>query len=309
MKKIYIVHENSQWTEPLIEHLKALGLPYEDWFLKEGVLDLTEEPPKGIFYNRMSASSHTRGHRYAPEYTGAVLEWLESHGRRVINNRRALQLEVSRIAQYSELKKFDIQTPKTIAAIGREHLIEAAKKFKGPFVIKHNRAGKGIGVQLFSDTKSLKRYIEGPEFEEPVDGITLIQEYIKAPGQFITRCEFVGGKFIYAVKVDTSLGFELFTADICQISDGYFPIGGTKPLKFKIIKNFNNPIIEKYEKFLQANEIDIAGIEFITDIYNNVFTYYVNTSTNYNPEAEILAGVSGMMEIAEYLGSELGKIK
>jgi len=28
--------------------------------------DLTSPPPKGVFYNRMSASSHTRGHRYAP---------------------------------------------------------------------------------------------------------------------------------------------------------------------------------------------------------------------------------------------------
>ena len=27
--------------------------------------DFTKSPPNGIFYNRMSASSHARGHRYA----------------------------------------------------------------------------------------------------------------------------------------------------------------------------------------------------------------------------------------------------
>ena len=28
-------------------------------------------PPEGVFYNRMSASSHTRGHRHAPEHADA----------------------------------------------------------------------------------------------------------------------------------------------------------------------------------------------------------------------------------------------
>ncbi|MFP3490520.1 alpha-L-glutamate ligase, partial [Staphylococcus sp. SIMBA_130] len=79
-------------------------------------------PPDGIFYNRMSASSHTRDHRYAPEYTAAVLEWLESHGRRVLNDSRALALEVSKVAQYAALRKHGIVTPKTIAAVGKDHL-------------------------------------------------------------------------------------------------------------------------------------------------------------------------------------------
>ena len=61
-------------------------------------------PPAGIFYNRMSASSHTRDHRYAPELTGAVLAWLKRHGRIVVNGERALQLEVSKVAQYEALR-------------------------------------------------------------------------------------------------------------------------------------------------------------------------------------------------------------
>ena len=35
--------------------------------------DFKKSPPNGIFYNRMSASAHSRGHRYAPENTKAVL--------------------------------------------------------------------------------------------------------------------------------------------------------------------------------------------------------------------------------------------
>ena len=72
MGKIHILHENSEWTEPLIEALEKRRLPYQDWFLDEGIVDLKTEPPDGIFYNRMSASSHTRGHRYSPELTAAI---------------------------------------------------------------------------------------------------------------------------------------------------------------------------------------------------------------------------------------------
>jgi len=70
MPKIYVIHENDAWVEPLRIAFDALSLPYEEWFLSDGQLDLTVPPPEGVFYNRMSASSHTRGHRYAAELTG-----------------------------------------------------------------------------------------------------------------------------------------------------------------------------------------------------------------------------------------------
>src|SRR5438477_9378316 len=111
MPKIYIIHENDTWVEPLRAAFAALGEPYEEWFLSDGLVDLTQPPPEGIFYNRMSASSHTRGHRYAPELTAAVLAWLEMHGRRVVNDSRALQLEISKVAQYAALSRHGIRTP------------------------------------------------------------------------------------------------------------------------------------------------------------------------------------------------------
>ena len=71
--RIFVIHENDTWVEPLRAALAGLGLPYEEWHLDQGHLDLSGPPPEGVFYNRMSASSHTRGHRYAPEYTSCVL--------------------------------------------------------------------------------------------------------------------------------------------------------------------------------------------------------------------------------------------
>ncbi len=308
MKKIYIIHENNEWTTPLKKKLEELNLPYEDWFLDKGVLDLSQEPPEGVFYNRMSASSHTRDHRFAAEYTGTVIAWLEQYGRKVINTGRALQLEISKVAQYTALNAHGIRTPRTIVAVGKEEIIKAAEKFDKPFITKHNRAGKGLGVQLFQNIGALKAYVNGLNFDEPIDGITLIQEYIQSEETFITRCEFIGRKFLYAVRVDTSEGFQLCPADACQIGDAFCPVGEIEKPKFKIIEGFTNPILEKYERFLEANKIHIAGIEFITDKNGEIYTYDVNTNTNYNPDAEAMAGLSGMGAIAKYLGEELDKL-
>ncbi|RYG71650.1 alpha-L-glutamate ligase [Lentibacillus lipolyticus] len=310
MSKIYVLHENNEWTDHLLKRLEELELPYEDWLLTNGKVDLSSEPPEGIFYNRMSASSHTRGNRYSAELTNAVLAWLEHHGRKVVNGSRALQLEVSKVQQYLELEKYGIQTPKTIAAVGKEELLEAAKEFEGkPFITKHNRAGKGLGVQLFQSANALKDYVESDQFEEPVDGVTLAQEYIQPPQSFITRCEFVGGKFVYAVRVDTSEGFELCPADACTIDDLFCPTGEeeSNDSKFQIMEGFDHPILEKYERVLAANDIQIAGIEFIQDKDGNLYTYDINTNTNYNSDAEAKSGKFGMLEVAKFLGSELKK--
>jgi hypothetical protein len=309
MKKIYIIHENNEWVVPLRKELETLNLTYEEWHLDRGILDLTKTPPEGVFYNRMSASSHTREHRFAAEYTAAVLSWLEAHGRKVINNSRALQLEVSKVGQDTALYAHGILTPRTVATIGKEEIIEAAKTFEGAFITKHNRGGKGLGVQKFENVNALKEYVYSAEFEEPVDGITLVQEYISSPMPYITRCEFIGGKFYYAVQVNTSEGFKLCPADSCSIGDAFCPTSELAASKFTVLEGFTDPIFEKYEKFLAANGILIAGIEFITNQKGQIFTYDINTNTNYNSEAESKAGVSGMGAIAKYLGTELEKIK
>jgi hypothetical protein len=309
MSRIYVIHENDAWVEPLRTAFAELGLPYAEWFTAEGRLDLASVPPQGVFYNRMSASSHTRGHRFAAELTGGLLAWLESHGRRVINDGRALSLEISKVAQYAALARHGIRVPHTIAAVGREAIVDAAKTMRGRFITKHNRAGKGLGVRLFDSVEALSRYVDSAAFEDSVDGITLIQKYIEAPEPFITRVEFVGGKFLYAVRVDTSQGFELCPADVCQVDDAFCPVGESAPAaagpRFRIVNGFAHPIVERYRRFLADNGIGIAGIEFITDRNGELYTYDVNTNTNYNADAEREAGVFGMRAIASYLGEEL----
>ena len=310
--KIYVIHENPEWVLPLWEELNLLGLPYEDWFINEGGFDLAALPPEGIFYNRMSASSHTRGHRFAVELANPLLTWLETNGRRVINGANTINTEVNKANQYLMLKASGIQTPYTLIANNNQQLIELARVFNDqPFIVKPNRGGKGLGVQLFHSIEALKWQLENnPDFES-LDGIYLLQQYIKPPESEIVRMEFIGGKFYYAVAVDTSGGFELCPADACEIEDQFCPTtpGETEKPKFRIIEGFQNPDIPKIEGFLQRNRIDIAGIEFLTDSNGKRYVYDINTNTNYNGEAEKNTAYQwkGMREVAQFLSQEFKK--
>ena len=250
------MHENDAWTAPLFEALTVRNLPYEAWHLAAGRVDPTRTPPEGVFYNRMSASAHTRDHRYAPELTQHVLRWLEAHGRRVVNDSRALALEVNKLAQYAALNAAGVTTPRTIGAVGRDQVLHAAEDLGGwPLILKPNRGGAGAGVLLVESRDQLAAILDDPATPAPLDGTWLVQEYVRADEPCITRCEFIGGRFYYAVRVDTSDGFEVCPADACALPSGWD--------KFEILIGFDDRVIPRYRACLAASGIEVAGIEFV----------------------------------------------
>ncbi len=314
MSRIHVLHENSAWLPPLAQAFEQRRLPWTEWFLDAGTFDLAAPPPQGVFYNRMSASSHTRDHRFSAELTAAVLAWLTRWDRRVVNGPGALDLEISKARQYAALESHGIATPRTVLVAGRERLVAAAQRHfpAQPVILKPNRGGKGLGVQLFLSNDSLAEYISGTAYEAPVDGLHLLQEYVRAPRPVVTRAEFVGGRFLYAVEVDTSEGFELCPADACAIGDASCPVGEAPRDKFTIIDGIPDALRIRLERFLSDSGVEVAGIEYIVGTDGRMLVYDVNTNTNYNPDAEARGGRTGTARsgpgaIAEFLGSELSR--
>ncbi len=300
-KKIYVIHENDEWLEPLRAAFDEQRLSFEEWFAADGWMSLDESPPDGVFYNRMSASSHIRNHRFAPEQTGILLEWLTSHGRRVVNGSRALQLEVSKAAQYAALNAAGIETPRTLVAVGRQAVIDAAKRFgPEPIILKPNRGGSGKGVHLFDKFDALVEFVESADYEAPLDGVSLVQEYVQSPERFITRVEVIGGELLYAVRVDTGGSFELCPADPCAIPSPPGSDRSTAP-SFTILEHVDPQLVQRFRRFFTTNDIEIGAVEFVTDVSGRVFAYDVNTNTNYNRGAEERAGKYGMREVARFL--------
>jgi hypothetical protein len=298
--KVHVLHENPDWFAPISAALDQAGVPFEQWLLGDGLVDLSEAPPPGLFWSRMSASSHTRGHPHAKDHARAVLSWLQAAGRRVVNGRAALELEVSKAAQLSALRAAGFDVPRTLAVAGTADLPAAARKLPVPFVSKHNQGGKGLGVRLFSGPEEFEAYLASPGFAPPVDGITLLQEYVPAAEPFITRVEIVGGGFVYAITADTARGgFELCPADACAVDAPASSAG--QPSLFALREGFDHPIIRRYEDFARRQEVEIAGFEFIETADGRMVTYDVNTTTNYNAQVEAAAPCPALPQVAAFL--------
>lgn len=292
MKPIIILHENSEWLKPITEAMHHKNLSVKEWFIdKEGIINLFEKPEKALFFNRMSPSAHTRNHLRAFEYTSAILAWLQFHQAKVINGYFPWQMENNKALQYQFLREAGILVPRTIAAFSKQDILQAAKLFSSPFLLKHNRGGKGFGVQFFASYQQLNSFLDSTLFIDSPDGITLIQEYITSPKPYVYRLEFIGKKFFYALQMDSSGRFELCPADSCSLKDTFCPI--TSQEKFTVLPDFPHPeLIAAYENFLIIHNIDVAGIECVFDQKGTPYTYDINTNTNYNEAAEKKGGAT-----------------
>lgn len=131
---------------------------------------------------------------------------------------------------------------------------------------------------------------------------------------FITRAEFIGVRFHYAVRVDVSGGsFELCPADACEVPGaGAGPNVGEVP-QFARRNDVTaaTPLIARLETLLSGLGIEIAGIEFIETADGRQVVYDINTNTNYNPSvesAELPAGRQPAVDrIAQYVSDTLAE--
>ena len=91
---VHILYENPAWLPPLVEGLEREGFTDIRMVeLVDGLVDPLQAPAEGIWINRISPSSHTRGNAATIELGREVPHWLEAHGRRV-NGLAAFELEV-----------------------------------------------------------------------------------------------------------------------------------------------------------------------------------------------------------------------
>lgn len=115
-----------------------------------------------------------------------------------------------------------------------------------------------MGVHLIYSLEELTEYLNGVEFEDSIDGISLVQQYIESASGKIVRAEFIGGEFFYSVEIESNDSFELCPADNCQIPNSLETNRGEtiQPVKFKIKENLLTPLeIKAYQNFLTENHI------------------------------------------------------
>ena len=295
---VHVLHENPEWMPPFAAAFAAEGVDWDETLVTGGSLDLTAAPAEGLWWSRMSASAHTRGHTAAAEHARALLDVLEAHGRRVVNGRAVLDLELSKVRQLALLRAARVAVPRTVAVVGGrpDDVLAAAATVGPPVVVKPNRGGKGLGVTRFDSVDELAAALPG--LDEPVDGVLLVQEYVEPARPRITRAEIVGGELVYAITADTERGgFQLCPADACAVD-------GTPASLFALrTEPLPSGLADAYESFARWHGLEVAGFEFIETADGRAVTYDVNTNTNYNPDVEAVAPRSAARAVARYLGT------
>ena len=155
--------------------------------------------------------------------------------------------------------------------------------------------------------------MNGVDFEPSVDGITLVQRYIVAPDQTITRVEFIGRTFAYVARVDSSKGFELCPADVCAL-DASTCIADAEPrFAFEVIAGFGDSaldasLVPRMQAVMTNKGLDVAAFEFMLIADGTPHVYNNNTNTNYNSGSEVRTGVLAMGFPADHLSAELATV-
>ena len=308
-----VYYEHPEWFRPLFAEMDRRSIQYLRIDAGCHVYDATATDRKyALFFNRMSASAYLRGNAQGIFFTRDYLAHLDRIGTRVINGCKAYSLEISKAAQLALLHSLGLATPRSSIVNCATQAASAAQEIGFPVIVKPNLGGRGAGVRRFDSAPALERAAAAREIDFGIDSTALVQEFLPVRGGHITRVETLGGKFLYAIKVDTSgENFNLCPAEICRTEDGASaantmglvdsPKAGLK------VEGYTPPqeIIDAVEKVVGAAQIDVGSIEYIVDDRDGGIVYYdINALSNFVANAPRILGFDPHVRLVDYLEDE-----
>lgn len=232
---LVVLYEHPEWQKPLFAALDRRGVHYAPFDLKRAAFDPDAVPEAPLYFNQASPSAYVRGNTRAVPFALSLMRSLELGGARVLNGSRAFSLELSKSAQAALLKGLNIAHPKSLAFNDPE---VALQQWSGgwPALVKPEQGGSGARMFLLNEPSELHTLLrDQPDLWLP-DNLLLLQEYFPAadPLRGIVRMEFLGGKFLYAMRVVSHGAFNLCPSVACNPEDGsagHCEIPAAKPSK------------------------------------------------------------------------------
>jgi len=315
---IAIYHEHQEWFRPLFAALDARGVPYVRIDARSHQYDPTSREAKySLVFNRMSPSAYRRGNGQGIFYTLGYLAHLERMGTRVVNGSRAFSFELSKATQLSVFESLGIPYPRTRIINHAAEAPAAAAAIGYPVVVKPNIGGSGAGIARYDRAEDLDPSAELGQLDLGLDQTALVQEFIPAHDNSITRIEVLGGKFLYAIQIFmTGETFNLCPGHICQTADGaslsraICPADAPKTGLRVAAANPPADVIAAVERIMAAAGIEVGGVEFIVDGRDGRRLFYdVNALSNYVADGPRVVGFDAYARLADFLISEARNVQ
>jgi len=307
--RVAVLYEHPEWFRPLVTALERRGLDVLHVDAASLRWDPAERPDFSLLLNRMSPSSHTRGHAHAIHAAASYIDWVESHGVPVVNGSAAYRLELSKSAQLDVLRRLDIRYPRARVINNVREAPEAARDLTFPIVVKPNIGGSGAGIQRFDSPAALDDACIRGAVALGVDSTALVQEFLPARGGTITRLEILDGELLYAIEITPPAGhgFNLCPADICQTDAAPQPASfAACPTKPAIAIALTSPAREDIEaglRIAKAARLDVCGVEYLIDDRDGQsYVYDINALSNFVTDAPRIVGFDPFERFAEYIG-------
>ncbi len=317
---IAVYYEHPDWFRPLFAELDRRDTEYVRVDARQHRYDPADTARVySLLFNRMSASAYLRGNGNAVFYTRDYLAHLERVGVRVVNGYEAFLIEISKARQLGLLNSLGLAYPRTRVINSSGEAVAAASELSFPVVIKPNVGGRGAGIVRYDSPGVLRRAAEAGQIDLGIDSIALVQEFIPARGEHITRVETLGGKFLYAMRVfTTGESFNLCPAEICQMENsggaGVSTVGemclADAPKPGLKIESFTPPaeIIEAVERIAAAAHLDVGGVEYVVDDRDGRALFYdINALSNFVADAPRVVGFEPHERLVDYLEQEVEK--
>jgi hypothetical protein len=276
MRPIAVYHEHPDWFRPLFVELEKRKLPYVKLDAAAHRYDPGERSaPYSLVVNRASPSAYLRGHAASTFHTLHWVRHLERIGVPVVNGSKTYGYELSKASQIDALAELGLPFPRSIAINDVSQAVAAATDLRYPVLLKANIGGSGAGITKFDTAAALERAVSDGSACLGIDGVSLVQEAAPLRGGHITRVETLGGKFLYAINIESDGGFDLCPADACIATPGRAAVrmtATTPPLE----------VIKAAESIAQAAHLDVGGIEYLIDDRDGEVLFYdINALSNF----------------------------
>ncbi|MCC6163581.1 MAG: ATP-grasp domain-containing protein [Acidobacteria bacterium] len=326
---IDVLYEHPRWFARLFAALDERGVPYRrvdaasllfapDWRHDPAARAAAPD----LLVNRMSPSADRRGHGHGILPTLQYLESMEAGGVRVINGSRAYGFEISKARQMALLADMGLPIPKTRVINDASVAVAATAGLRWPVVVKPSVGGSGAGVRRVDSERELREAVETGQLDFGVDRLALVQEFIPARDNHITRVEVLDGRYLYAIHVPvTGQSFNLCPADHCElpppgsaaaasadVASGAVALGGNcvvePPAPARRFVQAHPPadIVDVVVRMTTAAGIEVGGVEYVIDDRDGQpYFYDLNALSNFVVDAPTVIGFDPWVPFVDFL--------
>jgi biotin carboxylase len=310
-KPIAIFYEHPDWFQPLFAELDSRGVDYQKDHLNGHLFDpCVDSSPYALVVNRVSAYPSTASAPQVVLYVKQYLAYLESMGMRVINGRQSYEVGTSKALQMNIFHQLGLRSPSSRVIHHAGQALAAAEKLQFPVLIKPNVGGSGAGITLFNTRAELAAAVAADQIDLGIDGVALIQQYLKPKDACIYRVEILNDDFLYAIRLPLlEESFNYCPADGCNIERfDYCPVGASSEedadAGASAITAFepDAEVVAKVKQVIAASGADIGGVEYLVNAADDQLYYYdINPLSNFVANAVQVVGFDPVPLFVDYI--------